>query len=613
MIMNVRKNKLYRVKTCIATSTLLLASGLVATSCVDNSFDLDEDIDMTMGLGADGLSMNLGNTDTVFLDDILDIDKNVKLDESNVYYLVAEDSTKVEFNVDKVSTWINNASLAADEPIIDFSKIIPEGDPSMTVTPSNWTVPDKRATGSTDDFTFTVKNITSQVKHLDSVYPVAGTKVRLLLHLNVPSNVNLELEEITDLKIKMPDYLGIKEVSRGTVNGQVITIPSLENLGNGELCKIDVASITLGENGAISGRNELTLPPEKSRITLSGKFKLTPKGSFTVNRDDKVTMSMDIVLGNGQVGHSSEMFFDKVVGKFDPVIDPSIESINIQKQLPDFLQDEEVRVVVANPTLRFDVDMTQIPASLNFMGQLTAHKGGANAFDKTISLPESGSVEFIKSKKNCVYFCQQSDPYDPTGVVADATKSTVSNLGKLIEQLPEYVKVDVRDNKIKLKDEMVTIELGKDYKSSLGYKIFVPFQFNEGLKIVYRDSTNSLNDDLKDYQAEGLAIKVKAYSTVPLDLNGSIYPVDVNGNEISSIQVDPLTIKGSSDGTTEEATEMEVSVKLTNPKDLQKVDRFLFRVSADAIQSGLSLNSKQYLRFENVRLKLKGQIIADFN
>ena len=85
IIMNVSKNKLYRAKHLMASGALLLATGLVATSCIDSSFDLNEDIDMTMGFGADGLSVKLGSTGKVYLDDILEIDKSVKLDASNGY------------------------------------------------------------------------------------------------------------------------------------------------------------------------------------------------------------------------------------------------------------------------------------------------------------------------------------------------------------------------------------------------------------------------------------------------------------------------------------------------------------------------------------------------
>ena len=595
----------------MATGTLLLASGLVATSCIDSSFDLEEDIDMTMGFGADGLSVKLGSTGKVYLDDILDIDKSVKLDGSNIYYLVEEGSTDVNISVDEVTTSIQNATLLA---AFKFGSIMPDGVNSIPITADNWnTTAD--FSGQTDDFTFSVTSIPDEVKHLANIYPIGGTQVHLSLKLNTTPNIKVRLSKVKDLKIEMPAYLRIKGVSKGSFEGNVITIPQLDNPASGEICSVDVECIDLGDNGEVT-TSEITLPAEKSRIKLAGNFKLVASGDFYVTRDDKVTLSMDIVLGNGQPGQRSPLTLDKVVGKFDPAIDPTVESIDIQSKLPDFLQDDEVRIKVANPTLRFDIDMTQIPLSIDFSGTLIAHKGaqnGQDGFDKPVALPEEGKAELLKSKQNYVYFSQQDTPYDPTGLVANSKKYKVSNLGTLVEQLPECIKVDVGNNQIKLKDEFATIQLGKDYAASLGYKIFVPFQFNEGLKIVYRDSTNSLNDDLKDYQAEGLAVKATAYSTVPLDLNATLYPVDVNGNEISSIQVDQVAIQASSDGATEKATELEITLKLTNPKDLQKVDRFRFRVSADANQSNLSLSSKQYLRFENVRLKLKGQVIGDFN
>ena len=609
IIMNVSKNKLYRAKHLMATGALLLATGLVATSCIDSSFDLNEDIDMTMGFGADGLSMKLGSTGKVYLDDILDIDKSVKLDASNVYYLVEDGSTNVDFTVNTVTTTIRNATLHADEELFNFSTLVPAGVGSIPV-PGNWDV-EATLSGQTDDFSFRLSNIPPEVKSLQEIYPVNGTKVSLSLKLVTSSNVKAKFTEIKDLTITMPEYLRIKSVSRGEFKGNVITIKTITSPGSGEICRVDVECIDLGKDGNITG-NSLVLPASKSHIQMTGTFKLGATESFNVTANDNIKLEMDIILGSGVSGQDATLTVDKVVGKFNPNINPSIESIDIQSQLPDFLQDDEVRIAVANPTLRFDVDMTQIPLSLNFSGKLIAHKGGV-ANDKTVVVPETGKAEFVKNKQNYVYFSQESTPYDPTGLIPFAAKHKVSNLGTLIEQLPDFIKVDVSNGQIKVKDEMATIELDRNYNASLGYKIFVPFQFNSGLKIVYRDSTNSLNDDLEDYQAEGLVVKATAYSTVPLDLNATIYPVDVNGNEIPGIQVETVTIQASNDGATEKATELEISCKLTNPKDLQKVDRFLFRVGAEANQSNLSLNSKQYLRFENVRLKLTGQVIADFN
>ena len=172
----------------MATGALLLASGLVATSCIDSSFDLDEDIDMTMGFGADGLSVKLGSTGKVYLDDILDIDKSVKLDGSNVYYLVEEGSTNVDFKVNAVTTTIKNATLHADQELVNFGDVLPAGVPSMTFS-DDWSLPDVTVAGQTDDFTFRLSNIPSEVQSLSTIYPMAGTRVSLSLKLEATPNV----------------------------------------------------------------------------------------------------------------------------------------------------------------------------------------------------------------------------------------------------------------------------------------------------------------------------------------------------------------------------------------------------------------------------------------
>ena len=198
----------------MATGALLLASGLVATSCIDSSFDLNEDIDMTMAFGGDSLSLKLGSTGKVYLDDILDIDKSVKLDDSNVYYLVEEGSTNVDFTVNTVKTTIRNATLHADQELVDFSSLVPAGISTIPV-PSDWSV-SADLTGQTNDFSFTLSNIQSEVKSIEEIYPKGGTKVSLSLKLVTSKNVKAKFTEITNLKITMPEYLRMKSVSQGT-------------------------------------------------------------------------------------------------------------------------------------------------------------------------------------------------------------------------------------------------------------------------------------------------------------------------------------------------------------------------------------------------------------
>ena len=48
---------------------------------------------------------------------------------------------------------------------------------------------------------------------------------------------------------------------------------------------------------------------------------------------------------------------------------------------------------------------------------------------------------------------------------------------------------------------------------------------------------------------------------------------------------------------------------------LRKIDRFMFNINAASGESTEThkLYSTQYLEFTNVKVRLKGQIIADFN
>lgn len=618
--MNVSTN-LYRVRTCLAGGALLLASGTAVTSCIDKDFDLSDDIDMTIGLGTDGLAVKLGSTEKIYLEDILEVDQSVKVDKANMYYLVENGSTDVDFSVNRVNTTIDNATLHADYPVIDFANVITDAglpaDASMPL-PGDWTYRN-RAHGTTDEFAFHLSDIQADVKQIETIYPEEGTKVALLLRLVTSPNVKMAFTEITDLKITMPEYMRIKSVTQGTFDGNVITIPSVRNPQQGIVCDVLVDRIELGEDGIIDGRGKLDLPVEKNKVTMDGNFHMAATSAFTATATDYARVELDLTIGGGRPGDPATIGLAGVTGRFDPVIDPKIESIDIASSLPDFLDDPEVTLQVANPTIKFVADMRQIPLTLNFCGELTSKKEGTGGFSKTVRLPKQGTATFKGNTENWIYFAQTDSPYDPTGNVLTETpvateQYKVDNLGTLIEKLPDYINVNVSDKKIRVKDGLYTIELGRNYHASMQYDIYVPFMFNSGLKIVYRDSTDSMNDDLKDYQAEGLEVTATALTTVPLDLLASAYPVDASGAEIPGIHVSEVSIPAG-DGQNETSHDITLTIRLDNPKDLQRVDRLFFRVHAEAGQTaqGQALNSRQYLRLKDVRLRLKGQIVGDFN
>lgn len=73
---------------------LLIVSSLGFTACVDNDYDLSKDIDMTVTIGGENLSIPGSNTDLITMDKILDLDpgSDVKTDANGDYALMMDGS-----------------------------------------------------------------------------------------------------------------------------------------------------------------------------------------------------------------------------------------------------------------------------------------------------------------------------------------------------------------------------------------------------------------------------------------------------------------------------------------------------------------------------------------
>lgn len=67
-------------------------------SCVDSKYDLDKDIDWTITVGGDYLTVPVGTTDTIFLSKIIDLEKDGMLgvDGNHEYHLTKKGVIEVE-------------------------------------------------------------------------------------------------------------------------------------------------------------------------------------------------------------------------------------------------------------------------------------------------------------------------------------------------------------------------------------------------------------------------------------------------------------------------------------------------------------------------------------
>ncbi len=584
---------------------LLLAVG--ATSCVDSDYDLSKDIDATMQLGSNGLQLKLGNTEEILLGNILEENDQVQTDANSLYYIVEKGQSNTRFDIGSFTASFESITLRPEEDILNsgnLSALV------GTTLPQGYSFPVVSAT-ATGQFAYDVTDIPTDVKQLTSARPTEGTRVHITLEIE-QSNLDVQLSSLQNATLTFPSTLRVSETTVGTVSGHVISYDNLTGLATRRL---DLGYATLtgidfpGETGVVGSSRRLHIGEQ---IALQGNFGVSAASNISPTQASRANVKLCLTFLAAS-GRENTISIASATGRFDPDINPDDIQIDIAPSLPNFLQDDSVRIMAGRPTARFDVDMTQVPATLEAAIDVSAVKDEATIAQAR--MPESGKAEIVSGEQNTLYFYASATegPYDPEGVVSGAARYQVSSLGTLLERLPDYINVQTNDGRISLKDEDCTVELGRQYNAALNYKIYVPFHFNRGLRIVYRDSINEMNDDLQDYQADSAQVSATIENTIPLDLNLSLTPIDVAGREMPGVHITRAVAAAAAQDGTPTSTDVVLNVKLDNAADLQRLDKLLFRVEAEAEEAEGDLRSDQYLRVKDLRIRLLGPVTANFN
>ncbi len=622
-----------QIKQFLFVGALCAGSAFLTTACVDNSYDLSEDLDLTMGLGSNGLSVPMGNVEKIYLNDILSVDESVKLDAANQYYLVEDGTTNFDFTIDKVTTKVDNPTLRTDpgKPALPFNtvcEILHAAGVSSIPVPA-----DKIFSGEaegTESMDFSVSDISSDIK---AIHSVSFTPLKVSLSLEwFKSNAALkfDLKELKEVEITLPSILHVVEgsVSEGwtLTEGNKLVAHSVAFNGANmkEIVSFMIDQAQLKDRSEIKN-GELTIYPENLHITMKGGADFVSTGSFTMTSNDYMDVRLHIKVGTPGANNKTNVYVTRAKGVFDPLINPDVESIDIASELPDFLKDPEVRVNVSNPTLKFNVypkNNVQIPADVDFYATLHSIKDGQDQVSP-VEFPKY--TRLYKNTSNVIYFHQDAAPYDPTGLETDApgkkvqTKK-VDNISSLINVLPDRIEVDLgangADKHIRVVGEN-EVALGQKYSQVVDYTIYVPFEFKNGVTIVYTDETDGMNEDLKDYAADGIQISAEAENTIPLDLKATISAYDMYDNLIPGIQFEEVDVKaGGGTDATAVTTALTIKATLTDPNLLKKLDKLEFKINAASEATSNAthkLVSTQYVQLKNVKLKLVGQIVADFN
>lgn len=564
----------------------LLSFPLWTVSCVDNKYDLDKDIDMTVNVGGEHLTIPAGSSDTAYLSKIIEVKEGDILQPdaaTRVYHLTKKDDINVEPTTVK-EVMISSANTDLMKELVGAGSST-----SASIT-----------TGLEEE-----NKLTAEASDIDEALIELGalgaeTPASLTLAFEFLNTGSLTFGSVTakNLEIQLPDFLMFKEGEVEEGNKLILNNEELKNTHK-------VLHVVGYQFGKKAGEGEK--PDENRIITIDGK--VTMKGEVVtsgIGGSGSLTMTMHVTLG--------EMIANSVTGVIQPKIEAEATKIELN-DLPDFLKDEETRLDITNPVILLRAD-NPLATPVEIDAVLTPLKNNTVVTGKSV---EVGNGDIVLVPGANVIALSRTGESSVDGVTDNVKVEDINNL---LEIIPDDIEVDLQP--VVRNENYYTVELGKPYDMPSSYEVDVPLSFEQGLNIVYNDSVQDLNKDLKDLDKVSLKkanVLVTVDNAIPLKLQlkpENVLIKDVYGNELSAvkktIEEDKQYVAESADEEKPATSELVLSLTSDDTAFLSKIDRICFKLTAvPGSATGVPLKDTQWLKVTSIKLSVPGGVNVDLN
>lgn len=578
----------------------LLTLGFSVTGCTNNDYDFDQ-IDATMGFGSGELEIPASSTMNIPLSDILELEEggSVKIAANGDYLfqLTGTDATTASPKISPIflsgRSYTNTFNLSTSSAAKGTRAA---GTHLSFVSPK--------------ELMFEYNGTDAAVKSLKSAEVAGEIELKINLTLGGLSSAITKLDKVT---LTLPGYLQISHASGNgngvpMVKGSKITVENVSTSRNLELTikanKLDFenhdayGNVAVGNNGSIrmNGYFDLGIEADATGVPTSA---LTIRANVNVN---------DITLKSA-------------TGIFDPEINISSLGDVTVTGVPDFLSEDGVRADLENPQIILTIH-NDMDAAAKVSAKVISTKNNQNL--ATVQLPEMNISKTTVAPVTKICICRHKTA-ELIAQYGSANVYEVSNLATLINQhIPDHVQITDVEANADLSQEM-TIEFGRNYLIEPSYEIYAPLAFAEDAVIEYADDFDGWNDDIDELElAEGtyLRLTADAQNLVPATLIVEATPLGLDGTDISNlieVNVKKGTVKASADGVTAATSPLEIELREKVKGGLQKLDGLSYKVKGkashdDTTVTGINLNSEKHtLKLENIKVKLVGKVIGNFN
>ena len=581
MILNAKKRPLIAV-------ALLLTSLGITTSCIDNSYDLNKDIDMTISAGGEHLAIPVGYTEKITLDKIIEIEEGDDLQlVDGEYHLLKKG------NIDNATTEIGEVTVTGTTTIIEATPIA-----EVAAALTHWQTM-AASINKTGTIEVSAHDIDDAIKEIGALK--ASSPTELIINLGITAGENMDFDNITftDLKITFPSILDFEPYT-GLSNNILDLVGLTINKGEEKNISLQVKGYKFG--------NET---PDGKKIignTLNINEKVIVEGKTTVD----VKMGSSGTISFTPTIELQEMDIQSVTGVIQPIIEPTGSTVNLEN-LPDFLEDDATELDITNPIFTF-IAKNPLEAPIVLNGTMQGEKNGSIIEGSTVILGRNGidQQDIILEKGDNIIALSRLGTGGPEG----SKNIKVSNINDLIKKIPDVVKVDL--NPLVEYATYYTVDLTTSYAMESNYDIDIPLNFGSNLKIVYDETIDNFDLDLEDVDIKKAILSINAVNTIPLAMeikNENVSALDANGNVIKDIDVTVEgTITESKDGKAEVSSTLNINLNETAEGAISKLDGLKLKVTAVPGQAtDVQLLSTQWLQLTDMKLKIPNGIKVDLN
>ena len=579
----------------------LLTAGFLVTGCTNDDYDFDQ-IDATMGFGGGELEIPASSTMNIPLSDILELEEN--------------GSVKIAANGDYLFQLTGTDASTASPQISPIHLTSRSYNHTITL-PTSSAAKGTRAAGTHLSFVspkqqmFVYNGTDAAVKSLKSAEVNGEIVLNVNLTLGGLSSAITKLDKVT---LTLPGYLQI--------------LPQVTGNGNG-VSKVNGSKITV-KDVSTSDDLRLTIKAKKldfanqndyGKVVFGNNGSITMDGYFDLGIEAYVTGVPTSALSIGANVTVNDIYLKSATGIFDPEINiSSLGDVSVTG-VPDFLSEDGVRADLDNPQIILSIQ-NDMDAAAKVSAKVISTKNGQNL--ATVQLPEMNICKTTVAPVTKICICRHKTA-ELTAQYGAANVYEVSNLATLINQhIPDHVQITDVEAKADLSQEM-TIEFGRNYNVVPSYEIYAPLAFAKDAVIEYADDFDGWNDDLDDLElSEGTYVRLTAdaQNLVPATLIVEATPLGLEGTDISNlieVNVKKGTVKASADGVTAVNSPLEIELREKVKGGLQKLDGLSYKVKGKASHdgttvTGINLNSEKHtLKLENIKVKLVGKVIGNFN